>query len=71
MRWNQVISGEIISVPSKKWIIACCDCGLVHTLEFKGANAKTGKILVKVTMKPGLTRERRKTRAKKLKMVPK
>lgn len=71
MSRHQVISGQILAVPAKKWTIACCDCGLTHTLEFKGVKPKTGEILVKVTVKPGLTRDNRKTRAGKLKMVPK
>lgn len=49
-KYEQVYEGEPIEVP-KTWIISCCDCGLVHRLEFtyiKPKGKKRQKLMVTV-----------------------
>jgi len=35
MRYAQVYDGEWIKPTMKKHRMACCDCGLVHVIDFK------------------------------------
>lgn len=71
MKFIKTRSGQTIAAPLKKWVIACCDCGLVHTLEFKKVRPVRREILIKVTRKARLTIQRRKDLVGKLNMVPK
>jgi hypothetical protein len=34
-RYEHVIQGKWYHVPMKKWDHQCCDCGLVHTINFR------------------------------------
>ncbi len=50
LKWDQVIDGDWLPVP-KTWFIGCCDCGLVHRMEFryrlpKGARTKVLQVQV-------------------------
>ena len=33
--YKQVLDGEWIRPRMKGWKMACCDCGLVHTMNFR------------------------------------
>lgn len=61
-KYQQIYEGEPMEVP-KTWIIGCCDCGLVHRLEFtyitpKGKKRK--KLMVTVYVDKGRTKTKRK-----------
>lgn len=68
--FKQLKSGETILV-GKKWVISCCDCGLTHTLRIRQIPESKEYFLVKVDQNPSLTKQRRRAKAGKLKMVPK
>lgn len=68
--FTQVISGDTIMVP-KKWVISCCDCGLVHTLRIRAIKNKPEYFLVNVVLNPTLTKKRRRDKREKLIMMPK
>jgi hypothetical protein len=70
MGFKQLKSGDTILV-GKKWVIACCDCALTHTLRIRQIPESKEHFLVRVDMNPSLTKKRRRDRAGKLKMVPK
>lgn len=33
--YHQVIVGEWVRIPMRKHVDACCDCGLVHVLNYR------------------------------------
>lgn len=35
MRYRQVYSGEWVHPVRKGYLMKCCDCGLVHRIDFK------------------------------------
>lgn len=35
MRYRQVQAGEWVQPTRKGYLMQCCDCGLVHSLDFK------------------------------------
>jgi hypothetical protein len=40
VRYQQRLDGEWVEVVERKARVGCCDCGLVHDLEFKIARGK-------------------------------
>jgi hypothetical protein len=40
MKYHQQKDGEWIQLIGRKWKIRCCDCGLVHKLNFRIKNNK-------------------------------
>lgn len=40
MRYKQVIEGEWVQPIKKGYKMACCNCGLVHTVNFRIVNRK-------------------------------
>jgi hypothetical protein len=57
MAYEDVIPGEWFPVPGKKLILACCDCGLVHIVDFK---FKDGKLFMRMDRDEGRTKRLRK-----------
>jgi hypothetical protein len=78
--YTQVYDGEPMTVPSLKtllstpWNIACCDCGLVHTLKFEyiiPAGKKRKRLAVTINVNRGRTRTLRKNKAHICRLVVK
>lgn len=69
INYEQVIDGDTFDVPPE-WLVACCDCGLVHRFIFKFRRPKgkeKSKVLtLTVFRENGLTRDKRKGMKKKL-----
>jgi len=63
-KYNEVKSGEWVQPVMKGYKMACCDCGLVHTINFKIVH--NGK---KVRLQA--FRDNRKTAAKRREMKKK
>lgn len=50
MRYNKVEDGEWVRPVMKKYKMACCDCGLVHVIDFKVIRWGRGhKVLLKAS----------------------
>lgn len=62
INYEQVIDGDKFDVPPE-WLVACCDCGLVHRFRFKFRNPK-GKEKKKV-LTLTVFRENKLTRARR------
>ena len=43
MKYPQVHDGEWVMPARRKYRMMCCDCGLVHTLDFKLVKKKSGR----------------------------
>jgi len=43
MKYDQVKSGEWIQPYRKGYKLCCCDCGLVHTVNFRLVKNKRGR----------------------------
>lgn len=43
MKYKQAKDGELIKPVRKGYMMACCDCGLVHRLDFFLLPYKSGK----------------------------
>lgn len=44
-RYEIVRDGDLVQPKMKGYKMACCDCGLVHLLNFRVVNVRTGKIV--------------------------
>lgn len=42
MRYKQVYSGEWVQPTRKGYLMKCCDCGLVHRMDFRLIKIATG-----------------------------
>jgi len=65
INYEQVIDGEKFDVPPE-WLVACCDCGLVHRFVYKFRRPKGKERLKTLTLT--VYRESRLTAAKRKKM---
>lgn len=62
---RQAIDGEWFSVKNKGYILACCDCGLTHVVDFhlnpvktpKGKDYGLWQIEMRVKRLPALTKK--------------
>ena len=45
MRYKQVFDGEWIQPRRKNYYAKCCDCGLVHKIEFRLVGTKKRRII--------------------------
>jgi len=62
MRYTQVLDGEWIQpMPQRGHKMACCDCGLVHRMDFR---VRAGKVQFRAVRDVRATRGRRKRQAK-------
>lgn len=43
MRYKKVQAGEWVRPKRKYYYMKCCDCGLVHKMEFELLKARNGK----------------------------
>jgi Zn-finger protein len=43
MKFEQVYDGEWVQPKRRGYMMQCCDCGLVHKLNFRLAKSKDGK----------------------------
>lgn len=67
VKYDQIIDGEWNDVP-KEWRLGCCDCGLVHDMNFR--IVKEGKVnYVQVQMFRNKRATNRKRNAKGIKIV--
>lgn len=46
MKYKQVKSGEWVAPKRKYYKMKCCDCGLVHKMEFQLAGTKNRRIII-------------------------
>ena len=44
-RYQKVAKDEWVQPRMKQYRAACCDCGLVHEIQFRVISEKTGKII--------------------------
>lgn len=65
MKYRQAIDDEIIVPVMEGYKMACCDCGLVHDIDFKIMEERIeadGSVMLTPTKKKGLTVAFRATR---------
>lgn len=43
MKYYEQVEGEWISPVHRNYKLACCDCGLVHKVDFQVSFSKSGK----------------------------
>lgn len=60
IEYEQHVSGMTRKIKYKEelFVTACCDCGLVHSMDFK---VRQGIISIKIDVMPEHTEETRKT----------
>lgn len=56
-RFAQIKDGEWFQPQMRKHLMACCDCGLVHWMDFRVVK---DNVQIKARRAPGHTRKRRK-----------
>jgi len=64
--YKQVLDGEWIRPRMKGWKMACCDCGLVHVMNFKLRKEWPGGIMVQATRDNRATAAKRRYKLKDL-----
>ncbi len=64
----QIIEGEWIEPTRKGFIEQCCDCGLVHIIDFAVIDKRTKKRVPFVAVQFKLRVDRRKTSASRRKL---
>jgi hypothetical protein len=59
---RRVTDGRWLRVAFPTWTVSCCECHLVHRLDFRLFTDSRGKVvlLVRPTRARGLTRQRRR-----------
>lgn len=59
----QAFDAEWIQPKRKGWLMACCDCGLVHSVDFRLVpHARGKKVQLRPTRDEAATKRYRKTR---------
>ena len=55
-KYIQIVDGEWIEIPFKGFSMECCNCSLVHTLNFK---VEDGRLFIKSKQDKKSTKQRR------------
>lgn len=66
--YMQIVEGDWIEPAKKGFVDQCCDCGLVHVIDFEVIDKRTRKPVPYVAVQFKLKVDRRKTAASRRKL---
>lgn len=66
--YMQIVEGEWIEPPKKGFIDQCCDCALVHVIDFEVVDKRTREPIPYAAVQFKLKVDRRKTAASRRKL---